>query len=180
MPAIILYANMQYAITNKTTFLANSRILKADFILFRDFENYRARAKEFMANYRKLGAKLFLHNDFELALKLGANGIHFSSANISKLSQAPKELIKIASTHSEYELRAAFEKGADFVTFSPIFASPNKGEPKGLKALKYAVNIAKNYEKGVIALGGIISTEQIKAVLETGVQGFASIRYFCD
>ena len=171
---------MQYAITNKTTFSANSRILKADFILFRDFENYQARAKEFMANYRKLGAKLFLHNDFELALKLGANGIHFSSANISKLSQAPKELIKIASTHSEYELRAAFEKGADFVTFSPIFASPNKGEPKGLKALKYAVNIAKNYEKGVIALGGIISTEQIKAVLVTGAGGFASIRYFCN
>lgn len=171
---------MQYAITNKTTFLANSRILKANFILFRDFENYQERAKDFMANYSKLGAKLFLHNDFELALSLGANGVHFSSANISKLSQAPKELIKIASTHSEYELRDAFERGADFVAFSPIFSSPGKGEPKGLKALQYAVNIAKSYEKGVIALGGIITSEQIDAVLKTGAKGFASIRYFKD
>ena len=49
---------MQYAITNKTTFLANSRILKADFILFRDFENYQARAKEFMASAEKAGVKV--------------------------------------------------------------------------------------------------------------------------
>lgn len=171
---------MQYAITNKTSFISNSRIRYADFILFRDFENYALRAREFLKNKANLKAKLFLHNDFALALNLGADGVHFSTANISKISQAPKELIKIASTHSEYELRDAFERGADFVTFSPIFVSPGKGEPKGLKALEYAVNIANSYKKGVIALGGIISDEQINAVLKAGACGFASIRYFCD
>lgn len=171
---------MQYAITNKTSLLGNSRILKADFILFRDFENYSVRAREFLKNYAILKAKLFLHNDFELALALGAEGVHFSSANIAKISLVPKELIKIASTHSEYELRDAFERGADFVTFSPIFSSPGKSEPKGIEALKYAVSIANSYEKGVIALGGIITAEQIEATLSAGACGFASIRYFCD
>ena len=63
----------------------------------------------------------------------------------------------------------------DFVTYSPIFETPNKGEAKGIENLKTMVD---RYNIPIIALGGIITEEQIKAVKETGAYGFASIRYF--
>lgn len=167
-------------ITNKTKISENSKLLKPDFILFRDknCDNYAQKALNFLKNSKPFGAKLFLHNDYDLALRLGVDGVHFSSAKLENLKKAPKNLIKIASTHSEYELRKACDLGSDFVTFSPIFATPNKGAPKGIKALEYAVNIAKNYSVGVIALGGILENSQIKEVLSAGAIGFASIRYF--
>ena len=38
--------------------------------------------------------------------------------------------------------------------------------------------VVKKYSIDIIALGGIISNEQIKELEKTGVYGFASIRYF--
>ena len=171
---------MRYMITNKTEISENSKLLKPDFILFRDknCDDYAQRALNFLKNSKAFGAKLFLHNDYNLALKLGADGVHFSTINIQNIAKAPKNLIKIASTHSEYELRAACDLGVNFITFSPIFASPNKGEPKGIKALEYIVKIAKNYGVGVFGLGGILENSQIEEILNAGACGFASIRYF--
>lgn len=171
---------MKYAITNKVEFNPNSRICLADFILFRDklCKDYEIRAQSFIENFKGLGAKLFIHDDFCLADKLGANGVHFSSKNIEKIANTPKNLIKIASIHGEYELRLACQLGADYVTFSPVFASPNKGEPKGLAMLEYMVGIANAYNVALFALGGILDLEQIKNVKKAGACGFASIRYF--
>lgn len=171
---------MRYMITNKTEISENSKLLKPDFILFRDknCDNYAQRALNFLKNSKPFGAKLFLHNDYELALKLGFDGVHFSTSNIANIAKASKNLIKIASTHSEYELRQACDLGVNFITFSPIFATPNKGDPKGIKALEYIVKIAQNYNVGVFALGGILENSQIKEVLDAGAIGFASIRYF--
>ena len=61
------------------------------------------------------------------------------------------------------------------VTYSPIFFSPNKGEPKGLEKLKEAVD---TFDIDIIALGGIIDEKHIEQIKETNAKGFASIRYF--
>ncbi len=119
------------------------------------------------------------------------SGIHFSSDKISLLSKTPKNLLKIASTHNFSEIKMACELNADFITFSPIFATPNKGEPKGLNALKSACEFAAkiNANTKIIALGGIINkaqTAQIAHLMQSGdgvkscfnLAGFASIRYF--
>jgi len=61
------------------------------------------------------------------------------------------------------------------ITFSPIFTTPNKGEPKGIEVLREVIS---SLEIAVIALGGIVEQEQIKLCEEAGAFGFASIRYF--
>jgi thiamine-phosphate pyrophosphorylase len=81
----------------------------------------------------------------------------------------------VISCHNEKDIKNAIEQKADFITYSPIFPTPNKGEPKGLEELE---KIVKRYPINIIALGGIISNEQIKELEKTGVYGFASIRYF--
>lgn len=164
------YSNLDYAFNN---FI---RLKEANMLLFRDksSNNYNSIAQKFI-KFRSNNRKFLLQNDIDLACKFGFDGIHFSSNFIHLLKDTPSNLIKIASTHNIKEIELANQYGADFITFSPIFATPNKGEPKGLETLKEAVKISK---AKVIALGGIMSTEQICAVMKCGVAGFASIRYF--
>ena len=164
------YSNLDYAFNN---FI---RLKEANMLLFRDknSNNYDKTAQEII-KIKSHNIKFLLQNDIDLACKLGFDGIHFSSNFIHLLKDAPPNLIKIASTHNIKEIELANQYGADFITFSPIFATPNKGKPKGLEGLKEAIKISKFK---VIALGGIMSAEQICAVMKCGVAGFASIRYF--
>ena len=118
--------------------------------------------------------KSLLHGDVDLAISLGAYGVHLTSLQFGEIEKAKKAgLYVIASTHSYEE--ALIARGADAITYSPIFNSPNKGEPKGLADLK---EITGKIETNIFALGGITSKEQIKQVETCGVYGFASIRYF--
>ncbi len=152
---------------------------KADMILFRDktCNNYKQKAKEFIqkAKYYNF-KKILLHQNIDLARELNADGIHLTSLQIDDISKAKKlQLFTIISTHSFSEAIKAQNLGADMITFSPIFSTPNKGKPVGLKMLKEVIN---NISIPVIALGGIITKEQIKLCKDNGATGFASIRYF--
>lgn len=122
--------------------------------------------------------KLYLHTDFKLAHKLGCDGVHLPSNALHVIENAKAlGLEVIASTHSLKEIEEAQKRGADSITFSPIFATPNKGEPLGLEKLK---EINDKIHIKCFALGGIINMEQVKACEEVGVYGFASIRFFID
>jgi thiamine-phosphate pyrophosphorylase len=117
-----------------------------------------------------------LHGDYALADELKADGVHLTSAQFEDIAEAKKRgLYVVISTHTYEEALKAQKLGADAITYSPIFASPNKGEPKGLEDLK---EIVAKIRVPIFALGGITTEEQIKAVEECGVYGFASIRYF--
>jgi len=176
---------LSYAITDKVNFSFSKakddleRISKkADFILYRDKTNpnYKSDVKRFVSLAKEFDLeRVFIQNDIDLALELGVS-IHFSSSNISKISEAKsKNLFVIASCHNEDEIARAKSFGVDMVTLSPLFATPNKGTPLGAKRFKELVEFAKI---PVIALGGITSKEQIDLALALGAVGFASIRYF--
>ena len=77
--------------------------------------------------------------------------------------------------HNIEELKKAESLGADMATFSPIFQTPNKGLPVGLKLLE---SVISEVDIPVLALGGILTEAQIDACEKAGASGFASIRYF--
>lgn len=152
---------------------------KPDFVLFRDKEtqNYKTLAKDFLevcAEFQNL--KAFIHGDIDLAYNLHAKGVHLTSTMFDKIRHAKAlNLEVIISTHTVQEVLNAQKAGADYVSYSPIFASPNKGEPKGTENLK---ELLSQTDIKVFALGGIVSQEHIKSIKKTKVFGFASIRYF--
>ena len=150
-----------------------------DFALYRDKQNihYKTQAEVFVEVCQQFESiKSFIHSDVDLACKLGAYGVHLTSQEFEKIEFAKKEGLRvIISTHSKEEVLLAQEKGADFVTYSPIFSTPNKGEPKGIEDLE---SLLEEVEIKVIALGGILREEEINAVAKTAAYGFASIRYF--
>ena len=150
-----------------------------DFVLYRDKQNphYNTQAEHFLDVCKNFyGLKSFLHQDYTFASKLGATGVHLTSQQFEDITSAKAlGLEVIISTHTHEEVLHAEALGADYVTYSPIFATPNKGEPKGVEDLKKIVDMA---QVKVIALGGIIKPEHIEYIKKSGAFGFASIRYF--
>jgi thiamine-phosphate pyrophosphorylase len=152
-----------------------------DFICLRDkvTQNYALLAEAFLAT-RPLfeNTKLYLHTDFVLASKLGCDGVHLPSFMEDKIAEAKLLNLKVVfSAHSLEEALRAQNLGADAITLSPVFFTPNKGEPLGLEKLK---EINDKISIKCFALGGIINDKQVRACEEVGVYGFASIRYFVE
>lgn len=153
---------------------------KPDFTCFRDKDNninFKEVAKAFVGISRGFDIeKVLINTDIEVAADLGADGVHLNSSQFSKIKYAKDiGLFTIISAHSLDEALFAEKEGADAVTFSPVFDTPNKGEPQGLEKLK---EIVDTINIQCFALGGIILEEQIKLCKKTGAYGFASIRYF--
>ncbi|CAA6809274.1 MAG: Thiamin-phosphate pyrophosphorylase (EC [uncultured Sulfurovum sp.] len=152
---------------------------KAGMIVYRDKSTdvYAKNARSFIEEAKKHSfQKILLHTDYELAHKLKADGVHLKSTQFNDIEKAKAlNLFVIISTHSVEEAKEAEALGANMVTFSPIFTTPNKGEPKGVEALKELVSMVSI---PIIALGGILTDEHIALCKENGAFGFASIRYF--
>ena len=152
---------------------------RPNFALYRDKTNpnYAIQAEHFVEVCTQFeGLKSFIHSDVDLARELNADGVHLTSTQFDKIEYAKSlSLEVIISTHTHEEVLNAESLGVDAVTYSPIFASPGKGEPKGVEDLKELL-LKTNID--VFALGGIVSEEQINAIEETTAFGFASIRYF--
>ncbi|MDQ7043175.1 MAG: thiamine phosphate synthase [Sulfurimonas sp.] len=168
----------KYLITAVPSFL-QLRKHRPAFALYRDKESkeYAFHAQNFVQMCKLVpDLKAFLHQDYRLARELNAVGVHLTSLQFDDITTAKElGLEVIISCHTKEEVLNAEELGADYVTYSPIFSTPNKGEPKGVRDLQ---NIVNSTSLKVFALGGIITEEQVKEVEKSGAYGFASIRYF--
>jgi len=152
---------------------------KADMLVYRDklTQFYVKKASVFLEKAREYSfSKILLHSDYQLAYQLGADGIHLQSTQLDQIKKAKDlGLFVVVSTHTEEEALIAEVFGADMITFSPIFATPNKGLPKGVKLLNKVTSLISI---PLIALGGIITEKEIALCQENGAEGFASIRWF--
>ena len=109
-----------------------------DYVVYRNKEDkeYAKNAKLFVNICREFqGLKVYLHRDYLLASELGADGVHLTSTQFDDISLAKaKDLEVIISTHNLDEVKKAQNLGVDAVTYSPIFYSQNKGNPKATVA----------------------------------------------
>jgi len=176
-----------YLITDPSFYSSNPKIFsekllqviqstKPDFVCIRDkkTDNYKAIALEVKRTIKH--DKILLHTDYKLASKLGFYGVHLPSNRFEDIKKAKDlGLHVVVSTHTLEEALHVEKIGAEFITYSPIFLTPNKGTPKGLENLK---EINDKIKINCFALGGIINEDQILSCKKAGVYGFASIRYF--
>jgi thiamine-phosphate pyrophosphorylase len=145
---------------------------------FRDKEssNYEELATIFLTTCKKYSIKkIVLNENLELAKEFNC-AIHLTSTQFDKIKEAKEaKLFTIISCHNNEEIEKAILNGADAITYSPIFDTPNKGKAKGIKKLE---EINKKYPIDIIALGGIINDLQVEQIKNCKTYGFASIRYF--
>ena len=152
---------------------------KATMIVYRDkfTDNYMNNAEKFINEAKTHSfSKILLHSNYSLAHRLKADGVHLTSIQFDDIKKAKAlGLFVIISTHSLEEALKAQSLGVDMLTFSPIFTTPNKGEPKGIEELN---RVASKLSIPLIALGGIISERQLLLCQKSKAEGFASIRWF--
>jgi thiamine-phosphate pyrophosphorylase len=123
------------------------------------------------------GAKLLVNGDAALALAVGADGVHLPQdglpADVCRKLLGPEMLVGV-STHSAKEAKEAETKGADFITFGPVYHTASKakyGPPVGIDSLRAACAAAG---LPVFALGGI-GPSNVEEVISAGTAGVALI-----
>ena len=127
----------------------------------------------------KSRTKLLVNDRADIAFAAGAAGVHLTSQSLSaKIIKSifPPDFIVGVSAHTFEKARIA-RQAADFVAFSPVFASPGKGAAQGIGKLREVCQELKPFP--VIALGGVDETN-FADVLAAGASGFAAIRFLND
>jgi thiamine-phosphate pyrophosphorylase len=125
---------------------------------------------------RRYGARLLINDRIDVALAVGADGIHlpadsFTPADARRLLGA--DAVIGASTHSVEQAHAAVAGGADFIVFGPLFDTPSKrafGAPLGLEALAQVTVVGAP----VFAIGGL-TADRVASVRQRGAHGVAVV-----
>ena len=144
---------------------------------------------ELRTENRELRTKLLINSRTDVALAVGADGVHLRSDDI-----APEEVKKIwargagapargsreapliaVSCHCPTEVAQAEARGATFAVFAPVFGKKDLPEqrPAGLIELRRASRAGIP----VLALGGV-TLGNARQCLDAGAAGIAAIRLF--
>jgi thiamine-phosphate pyrophosphorylase len=122
-------------------------------------------------------AKLFINDRVDIALSVGADGVHLGQKSIPphavKKISGDKLMIGV-STHSINEAVDAEKDGADFITFGPVYETPLKfkfGNPVGIDSLRKVKSLISI---PVLAIGGV-KPDKVKELKEAGADGIALI-----
>ncbi|AUX43774.1 thiamine-phosphate diphosphorylase [Sorangium cellulosum] len=127
-----------------------------------------------------LGASFVVNDRLDLALLLGADGVHLGRRSVgvadARALLGAGVFVSVAC-HSVDEVLGAAEAGADAAVLSPIFATPGKGPPLGLSTLREARARLAAASRGVaiLALGGV-DAASAPGCLAAGADGVAAIR----
>ena len=171
----------------------------------RELESFAREALRVIRDEGK--ARLLINHRTDVALAVGANGVHLTGDDISAADaralaaghRASRDFLVAVSCHSAEEVRLAEAHGADFVVLAPIFekagavkaGAERTGTPKeeiGLEELRRATRPEgasdARIEAGsfhprfpVFALGGV-DRERAALCAAAGAAGIAGIRIF--
>jgi thiamine-phosphate pyrophosphorylase len=141
-----------------------------------------ALVKGALAGAAETKTRILVNDRLDLALGLGAAGIHLGTQSMSGdvvRRIAPRDFIVGVSCHSLDDALRAEAAGANYILLGPIFPTPSKlayGPPLGLETLR---ETAAQSKIPVLALGGI-NVERARLCLEAGARGLAGISIFQD
>jgi thiamine-phosphate pyrophosphorylase len=133
---------------------------------------------------RDMRTALLINSRTDVALAVGAQGVHLRSDDISPADvrrmrsagrHAPVRLTISQSCHHPNDVQQAAREGANLALFAPVFEK--KDDPSAKAAGLEALRRACQYNIPVLALGGI-SLTNAAACLEAGAAGIAAIRLF--
>jgi 8-oxo-dGTP diphosphatase len=131
-------------------------------------------SEKVIALAKPYAAKVLFNGDVEMARELGADGVHFSSAQLIVLKEKPKDLLCAASCHNSQELLHAQKLALDFVVLSPVLPTKSHLEVALLGWAKFS-ELIKNSSIPVYALGGLELTD-LTVAWQSGAHGIAMQR----
>ncbi|RPI07200.1 MAG: thiamine phosphate synthase [Zetaproteobacteria bacterium] len=134
-------------------------------------------AERLLALAREAGAALIVNDRVDVAMALGADGVHLTRKSLppkdARALVGPRMRLGI-SCHNLADVREAVEGGVDFLVLGPIYETPSKapyGAPLTPAILRQARDIC---DLPILAIGGIIAT-RVPEVIRSGADGVAVI-----
>jgi thiamine-phosphate pyrophosphorylase len=145
--------------------------------------------QELRTENRDLRTRLLINSRSDIAIAVGADGVHLRSDDIAAhearslwtqaLARSSQPVARspllAASCHTPADIFRAESEAADFAVFAPVFGKRQAPgtQPAGLAALREACRA----KIPVLALGGV-NLENAASCLNAGAAGIAAIRLF--
>jgi thiamine-phosphate pyrophosphorylase len=140
-----------------------------------------ARARLALGVCRDLGVPFVLNDRPDLALDVGADGVHVGQddapPSLARRLLGPDAIVGY-STHAPAELDAALDEPVDYVSVGPVAATPTKpGRPgTGLDYVRYAAQTAT---VPWFVTGGA-APDTVAAMAAAGARRFVAVRWLTE
>ena len=176
----------EYAITHAAEVGAAEQLSRLDERLAQGLRLIQVREKDMPAPARERfaaavitlarphGAQVLINSDIELALRLGADGVHLAAAQLARLERRPALRWCAASCHNAAELARAARLGVDFAVLGPVQTTPSHPDSMPLGWEAFAA-LARGAGLPVFALGGM-GPGDLATAWRCGAQGIAMVR----
>lgn len=139
-------------------------------------EEFLKEAKDMKALAEKYHVPFIINDNVELALAVGADGVHVGQEDMEagkvREKLGPDKIIGV-SAHSVEEAVEAEKNGADYLGAGAVFSTSTK-EDAGSLSLETLKAICSSVSIPVVAIGGI-KEENILSLKGTGVSGAAIV-----
>jgi len=143
-------------------------------------KEFYAEVLEALKVARLFGAKLIINDRVDVALTVGADGVHLGQDDMPPATARAvvgKRMVVGFSTHGVEQASAAARLPVDYIAIGPVFDTSSKENPdpvvriEGVRQVREAVGPAVK----LVAIGGI-TAEAAPSVLEAGADSVAVIR----
>jgi thiamine-phosphate pyrophosphorylase len=127
------------------------------------------------------GARLVINDRIDIALAVGADGVHLGQTDIPLAAACTLVGTRLAigiSTHDLEQVQRAAQLAPAYIAYGPIFTTTTKQNPdpvQGIDALRIAVKAAGTIP--VVAIGGITPTtaRQVFAARATSICAISAV-----
>lgn len=146
-----------------------------------DDRSVLAAAREVAALCRDLGVPFVLNDRPDLALEVGADGVHVGQddapVSLCRRILGPNAIVGL-STHAPADLAIALGEDVTYLSAGPVEETPTKpGRPA--TGLAYAAEAQRQSGRPVFVTGGV-TPERVGAMIDVGVQHFVVVRYLTE
>ena len=122
-----------------------------------------------------LGGVLLIDDHLDIALTLGADGVHLGQDDFpiaeARRILGPDAIIGATATTQAQAKQAEIE-GADYIGFGPVYPTRSKANPATVKGLDGLAAVCRAVSIPVIAIAGI-TMERVPEVMAAGAYGVA-------
>jgi thiamine-phosphate pyrophosphorylase len=151
----------------------------ADTIQFRQkhggIQNQLIEARKVASVCSDATTPLIIDDRIDIAQAVGADGTHLGQEDFpidAARSVLGSETIIGATATKSHQVVAAYEMGADYIGFGPVFPTTSKRNPKSVKGPEGLADACESVPIPVIAIGGI-THDRVRRALEAGAHGVA-------
>ena len=139
-------------------------------ISFDEFVSIGREVKELLSSY---DVPLIINDNPEVAKAINADGIHVGQSDLSiehvRNIVGEKAIVGLSVETMEQALLSK-SLPVDYISISPIFATPTKTNTKEPWGLEKTRDLRNKFSKTLVAIGGICE-DNIKEVMQTGIDG---------